>query len=374
MTDRGDRGALGAIAGSAIGTTTASRSQNGGPNGGDLADERALVEAIGRERLTGLALAAVERGDLHLSTAGHDELWIRHEDQLMLDLRLERLLVEAATLLERADIPYRALKGPVLAHTVYADPSLRSFGDIDLLVADDTFDRAIAALRALDFERRFIEPRRGFDARFSKGACLERADDLELDLHRTLAPGAFGLRLGNTELFRRSPRCFDLAGKTITGIDPELAFVHACFHAALGDFPPRLVPLRDVVELHAAGFDTSVVTDVITSVRCESVLQRAVHLVEAELGIHLDGELVDWLRAYRSTRFDRWALRGYDREDRSYATQVAASLCALPSVRDRAAYVAALAFPRRDYVRARERSYARRLNRGVQVFNGSRTR
>ena len=124
------------------------------------------------------------------------------------------------------------------------------------------FDRAIAALRALDFERRFIEPRHGFDARFSKGACLERADDLELDLHRTLAPGAFGLRLGGAELFAtraavssRSPR------KAIAGIDRELAFVHACFHAALGDFPPRLVPLRDVVELHEAGFDGSVVMD-----------------------------------------------------------------------------------------------------------------
>ena len=130
-------------------------------------------------------IAALERGDLRLSAASSDELWVRHEDQLMLDLRLEQLLVEAAAVLERADIPYRALKGPVLAHTVYADPSFRSFGDVDVLVPDDMFDQAVATLRELGFERRFLEPRRGFDARFSKG-CVERGDDLELDLHRTL--------------------------------------------------------------------------------------------------------------------------------------------------------------------------------------------
>ena len=98
----------------------------------------------------------------------------------------------------------------------------------------------------------------------------------------------------------------------ISGIDRELAFVHACFHAALGDFPPRLVPLRDVVELHGAGFEVSAVMEVIRSARCESVLQRAVHLVDVELGIRLEGELPGSdARAYRPTRFDRWALRGY---------------------------------------------------------------
>ncbi len=370
MTDRPERAALRAIAASALGTSAASPSRRGF----EVSDESTLLGAIGRERLTGLAVAARERGELRLSAAAYDELLIRHEDQLMLDLRLEGLLVEAAAMLEREHIPYRTLKGPVLAHTVYADPALRSFGDIDLLVPDDMFDRAIEALRALEFRRRFIEPRPGFDARFSKGACLERNDDLELDLHRTLAPGAFGVRLASADLFARSPRCFDLAGKAITGIDRELAFVHACFHAALGDSPPRLVPLRDVVELHEAGFDRDVVVDLITSVRCESVLQRAVHLVDVELGLHLEGELPDWVRAYRSTRFDRWALHGYEREDRSYAAQVAASLWALPSVRDHAAYAAALAFPRRDYVHAHERGYARRLSRGMHVLHGSRTR
>ena len=70
--------------------------------------------------------------------------------------------------------------------------------------------------------------------------------------------------------------------------------MHACFHAALGDHPPRLVPLRDVVELAAVGFDVGVVVEFATIVRCEPVFRRAVHLVDAELGVRLEGPLPDW--------------------------------------------------------------------------------
>ncbi len=54
--------------------------------------EEALLAGIGRERLTGLALAAVDAGALCLSAAGVDELRVRHEHQLALDLQLERVL------------------------------------------------------------------------------------------------------------------------------------------------------------------------------------------------------------------------------------------------------------------------------------------
>ena len=90
---------------------------------------------------------------------------------------------------------------------MYADPALRSFGDVDILVGGADFDAAVGALAALGFRRRFVEPRPGFDARFSKGACLERADGLEIDLHRTLAPGPFGMLLGLTDLVGRRAAC-----------------------------------------------------------------------------------------------------------------------------------------------------------------------
>ena len=337
-------------------------------------DTTALLAAVSKERLTGLALAAVAEGSVELGAADADDLSVRHDDQLALDLRLERLLCSAAATLDAAGIAYRALKGPLLAHTVYADPALRSFGDIDILVRGADFDAAVAALRTLEFHRRFVEPRPRFDARFSKGACLERADGLEVDLHRTLAPGPFGMLLGFTDLVGRPPQTFALGDATITGLGRELAFVHACFHSALGDYPPRLVPLRDIAELLRAGFDVRTVIDLVTEAQCEIVLRRALDLLTNVLGVAVGGELAEWARTLKPTRFDRRALRTYESTDRSYAKQAAVSLWAMPSMRHRLAYASALAIPSRNYVRARERGYARRIGHSFALARGGRAR
>jgi hypothetical protein len=104
------------------------------------------------------------------------------------------------------------------------------------------------------------------------------------------------------------------------------------------------------------------------------VLQRAVDLVDRELGIRLEGLLAEWARHYRQTRFDRWALRSYSSTHRSYGGQVAVSLWAMPSLRERVAYASALAFPTRDYVLARERGYGRRVRRSVGLVHEWRPR
>jgi putative nucleotidyltransferase-like protein len=309
-----------------------------------------------------------------LAPAELDDLMERHVEQLGLDLRLEHLLCDAATLLDESGIDYRALKGPVLAHTVYRDPALRSFGDIDILVSGTDFGAAITALEQLGFRRRFIEPRDGFDARFSKGSCLERGDGMEIDLHRTLAPGPFGVLLGYADLIARPPQHLQLGWCTIAAPDRELAFVHACFHATLGDFPARLVPLRDICELLRRGIDVAAVIELLTSANCATVLQRALTLVERELGVVADGELAAWAGGHVPSRFDRWALSTYERADRSYAAQAAVSVWAMPSMRERVAYASALVLPSREYVRAREVRYGARIRRSMNVAREWRPR
>jgi hypothetical protein len=338
------------------------------------AEAARLLDEISRERLTGLALEAVDAGELVLAPEQLDDLHDRHEEQLALDLRLEGLLCAAVEVLDAASIEYRALKGPVLARTVYGDPALRSFGDVDVLVRDTDFDGAIDALRALDFHRRFVEPRTGFDARFSKGACLERADGLELDLHRTLAPGAFGLRLARADLFGPAPRFFVLGGMKVAGLDAQLAFVHACFHAALGDDPPRLVPLRDVAELVRSGVDVGAAMEATAGVGCAVVLQRALALVDEELHVELTADLERWTEMHPPTRVDRWILSSYREGHRSYKGQAAVAFWTMPSIRDRVAFAHALAFPSRSYVHARGRGYAGRVAQSVRLVRDWRPR
>jgi hypothetical protein len=366
MTDPRLRGALRRVA-------IWPRSRDDGPSAAPP-DADAFVTAVGRERLTGFAVAAAESGALELPTRALEELLLRHDHQLALDLQLERVLVDVAARFESDGVTHRVLKGPLLAHTVYPDPALRSFGDVDILVPTDSFDPAVRLLVSLGFRRHFAEPRPGFDARFSKGACLERPDHMEIDLHRTFAPGAFGIMLERVDLFRRRPHRFELGGRVLCGLDVETAFVHACFHAALGDHPPRFVPLRDIVQLHDAGLDARAVVEMFRAARCESVCQRALDLVDSELHVGLDGPIPTWAREHRPTRFDRWALQSYARADRSYAGQVAASLWAISSMRERAAYSAALMFPTREYTREHDGSYLRRFARGLRVITESRPR
>ncbi len=78
----------------------------------DAAGGAELLAAVSCERLTGLAVAAAQSGALGLSPALLDDLLGRHEDQLALDLRLERLLVETVAAFDESGIVYRALEGP----------------------------------------------------------------------------------------------------------------------------------------------------------------------------------------------------------------------------------------------------------------------
>jgi hypothetical protein len=365
MTNPDTRAALRAVAARSLGAPAA-------PSDREI-DSGWLLRELSRQRLTGLAVDAIAAGDLVLPQSAVDELFERHDEQMALDLRLERLLCEVVDVLDRASIEYRALKGPVLAHTVYRDPALRSFGDVDVLVRDTDFDAAVDTLRGLGFRRRFVEPRPGFDARFAKGACLERADGLEVDLHRTLAPGAFGLRVARLDLFGPAPRWFALGATKIAGLDDELAFVHACFHAALGDDPPRLVPVRDVAEL-AGRVDLTAALERCSSVSCALVLQRALGLVDRELGIDLTAGVERWFSTHPPGRADRWIMSSYGSRRRSYRAQAAVSFWTMPSMRDRAVFAYALAFPSRDYTRARGRGYTQRIAKSMTLLRDWRPR
>src|SRR3954471_23769549 len=72
--------------------------------------EQGLLAGVSRERITGLAVAAVDAGALELSSRGYDDLLTRHEHQLALDARLEQLLIVAARALNSHCIEFRALK------------------------------------------------------------------------------------------------------------------------------------------------------------------------------------------------------------------------------------------------------------------------
>ena len=322
--------------------------------------------------ITGHLVAALENGALPANSTQWFESLNHHETAVGSDLLRERLLIETLTIFGAAEIRMRVLKGPAVAHIVYPNPAQRSFRDVDVLVPGRDYDRAIDVLLAAGGRLRYAEPRPGFNRRFGKGACVTTPSGLELDVHRTLISGPFGLAFEPGELFETNTR-FRLGGQAVEALDPEVQFVHACIHAQLGDRPPRLVPLRDVAQilLHSS-IDIARVRELCRRWRCGIVVQEAIRSAWAVFTIERPNGLDTWVREYEPSNFERWALGSYFGSRPSYARQAVGGLWAIPSVPRKFAYARALLMPTGSYIRERDGSYLRRLGRGFHVFAGWR--
>ena len=133
-----------------------------------------LLSDVTRERIEGLLGAAVAAGALVVTDEQLHDVRSVAQRRAALALGLERELLLTHEALEKAGIAHRVLKGHAWAHTVYPDPSWRAFGDVDLLVGTDDWDRAVEVLESTGVRRTLPEVRPGFDRRFGKDATCSR--------------------------------------------------------------------------------------------------------------------------------------------------------------------------------------------------------
>jgi hypothetical protein len=140
------------------------------------------------------------------------------------ELAYRAIFLRLLQTLESVSIPVMPLKGVFLAYWVYEDPLERLGGDIDVLVQESTFDRAIQALTSAGFA---LKP--GDDPR--QRVLLASELPIEIDLHRALfAPGRY--RLPTTDVFRRGKECRSRFAWPVVLPDPYDAVAHLVGHAA----------------------------------------------------------------------------------------------------------------------------------------------
>ena len=335
---------------------------------GPMADDAwaALIGTARAQRMSGHLAHAIARRDLAVTETQLEEAQDSHLREMSLALLLERTLLEVVDLFEHLRIPYRVLKGSAVAHLDYADPSLRSFGDIDLLVPSSQFDSAVDGLSSAGHRRRFPQPRPGFDRRFGKGTSFSDADDTEVDLHRTFVLGPYGLSIHLEELWSSSST-FVLAAHTIHALRPEHRLLNACYHAVLGNTPPRLVPLRDVAELLIAGdVDIDEVRRLAATWRAEAVVALAVRSAWDTFALADATALSFWAYRYEPEPWEERALSVYQRPDAGYAARSLAAVRAIRGTSNKLAFVRALTFPKRDYLKGRHGSFTERWRRGLR--------
>lgn len=327
------------------------------------ADWAAVFALVRRQRLEGALAWAAADGALPVTAEQDEQARLAHRAVMALAVTLERELEGLSAHLDAAGLPFRVLKGPAAAHLDEDDPSRRAFGDLDLLFRGRDLADVARLIGDQGGRRRYAEPHPGFDARFSKGLSFAFDRNCEVDAHRTLASGAFGLAIDLDDLFEHTEG-FRVGTTDLLALDRPSRFLHAAYHAVLGDIEPRLNALRDLVHTApSSAADLHVVLDRAHRWRAEPVVAVAVATAVAAFGWTAPRRLATWTHDYRVGRREQRWLAAYVGADRSYAAQMLVGLEALPGLRDRVAYAWANALPT-----GRAASGPERWRRGVASF------
>ncbi|MGH3975729.1 MAG: nucleotidyltransferase family protein, partial [Pseudonocardiaceae bacterium] len=239
------------------------------------------------------------------------------------------------------------------------------FIDLDLLVRSEQIDAAIETLAAAGFQRLHPQPRPGFDRRFSKGTTFLSPTGYELDLHRTFVQGSWGLLVDLDDLWDHGEE-FEVAGRSLHALSRTTRFMHACYHAALGDWPPRLSSLRDIGQmLVVIGQNEGDLRALAARWRADAVLATAVSDAWSLLGIALSTETSIWAQSYVPQGRDKARLAVHRHEHKNSSAQAVSALSAIPGLWDKAAFVRALVLPEAQYIDGRHSSAIARLRYGV---------
>lgn len=329
---------------------------------------RGLLFELDRRRVVGLALRAALEGALPVTAPQIRQLAEAHNGAMIWALRIERALLQAIERLEDVGVDARALKGTFAAHALYASPSDRIFGDVDLLVRSEDMDLAVAELQALGYERLFPQLRRGFDRRYGKAVTLQSEEGVQIDLHRTFLMGPHGLLLDTEPLFA-SAQEVTIGGRQVKGLDWDGQALHAAFTVAVGDLTPKPTAVRDLAELLLRRMDGhEALLELAERAEALALVARAVNLTWRMLDLADILPINRWAQRYEPSRRELTLMRSYIGRRRSYAAKAFDSLRVLPTTRDRLAYLWAVAMPDRSFLRGQKETPLHWLQRGSRAL------
>jgi hypothetical protein len=218
--------------------------------------------------------------------------------------------------LEARAIPAVVLKGMVLAHTAYPEPSTRPMMDVDLLVPPDRLGAARQVLLDLGFrvpERYAIRPSTGANAGDPAAFPLERpATRLLIELHTELESQEPPFRHDSEAIWKRSKLSL-LGDVTARVLDSEDFLIHLAVHlSAHHRFAKGLLPLLDLallVELREAEWDWASMADLAQRTRTSGWLYLTLKLARELLSASVPDDFFEMVpRPHRLADVESLAL------------------------------------------------------------------
>jgi hypothetical protein len=139
------------------------------------------------------------------------------------NLFLTRELLHIVAAFQSADIQVALMKGPALAEMAYGDFALREFEDLDLLIEEADFSRAVELLEQLGYERFWKQDDRKmlrFLRHVGEYTMSSNARQTEIDLHWRIATKATALSPGIGD-FPSGFHPLSIAGSTVLTFAPQ---------------------------------------------------------------------------------------------------------------------------------------------------------
>jgi hypothetical protein len=192
----------------------------------------ASAEAEGLAPALGVALKV--RGPCGAPPVVQERLRRRLVESVGRQLALSRALTRLLTAFARERLPVIPLKGPALAESLYPDPALRPFSDLDLLIHRESLPAADGLLQALGYHRHADAHSWEFDVAYDRATLYEAPDGIQVDLHWSLLsdPRFAWAESAGLEVWERAVN-IQIDGQAALGLCPEDLLLYLATHLAV---------------------------------------------------------------------------------------------------------------------------------------------
>jgi hypothetical protein len=307
------------------------------PHLSDEVWERALT-AVRAHRLQGLLgqrARTTDSFDPSRRSAVRRECALAHA----VALRVDGAMAEATSLLQHHGIEPLVLKGGAHACVLYGAPDLRPYVDLDLLVHPGEFRAAVDHLVASGCVRRVEGASPAWEQHHTKSVTLRHPSGCAIDVHRTLIGGPYGVRIDPDELFRQRRRCV-VAGVETHVLGLEHMALHVCISALLADATPKLIALRDVVQMASRrDLDPASLAHTARGWMLTSVVRDAVRIAHLTLGVEIPRWVDTALPAHRTSLRESVARWSYGGVSHRWRRQTVCATLFVPGLRAKVVYL-----------------------------------
>jgi hypothetical protein len=226
-------------------------------------------------------------------------------------LQMELLYRQVEDILARlseAGVHPVVLKGPAVAYTVYSDPALRPFGDLDIMLRERDWAVVHPALKQMGFdpEEDLREPPPKLDPVLTTYELkyLHRDNRMLVEVHYHDLLNA-GLASRDLEGYWQRARCVEIRGMPVTVLSLEDQLIHLCAHAHYHGF--KLLnwfsDLAFLVRDHAGQLDWGQVIKTVRREEAQPAVYYSLFFLERLLQVSPPVGVLD---ALRPDRLRRW--------------------------------------------------------------------